>query len=188
MRRTAYYCPALVSACLNPLDRRNKARDGGQRLKIGMICMAHQYSVLLEVKKFMPRRKWPTMGVRLMGRPRTAPRQSWRKDIVAQGLKGVPDGSLVDVTPAPGATYTRDTWPPRGRGRGESIYSVRRMQAKLRAVEVVRLRCAGCTYAQIARKLGFADGSGAYRAWRRTLDRIDWDQDRRAELRERKWG
>src|SRR5262249_38937908 len=100
-----------------------------------------------------------------------------------KGFPNVPDGTWCDVTPAPGRTYTRYTWPPRGRGRGESLYSPRRIAAKLRAYQVIRLHVAGYTYEQIAPKLGFRDASGAYRAMKRTLDRIDWDRQRRAELR-----
>jgi hypothetical protein len=44
-----------------------------------------------------------------------------------------PHGVLADVTPRPERTYTRATWPPRGRGRGESLTSPRRIEAKLRA-------------------------------------------------------
>jgi hypothetical protein len=111
-----------------------------------------------------------------MGRPQTAPRQSWHKTIIAEGLLDVPDGTLCDVTPAPGHTYTRYTWPPRGRGRGESLYSPRRIAAKLRAYQVIRLHVAGYTYEQIAHAPGFRDASGPYRAMKRTFDRIDWVQ------------
>jgi hypothetical protein len=48
---------------------------------------------------------------------------------------------------------------------------------------VIRLHFAGYTYAQIARTLRFRDASGAYRAMKRTIDRADWDRQRRAELR-----
>lgn len=127
----------------------------------------------------MPRRKWPTFGVRLMGRKRTAPRQSWRKTawIIDEFH---PHGVLSDVTPAPGRTYTSATWPPRGRGRGESLSSPRRVEAKLRAVTVLRLRMAGRTWKLIARRLGYRDASGPYRAYRRALDRLAWDQDQKA--------
>jgi hypothetical protein len=123
----------------------------------------------------MPRRKWND-GLRLMGRPRTAPRLSWSKTIEAYKLPDVPDGMLCDVTPAPGRSYTRYTWPPRGRGRGESLLSPRRIEAKLRTIEVIRLRRAGYTWQAIARALGYADASGPYRAYKRTIDRIDWDR------------
>lgn len=124
----------------------------------------------------MSRRKWDTIGYRLMGRPRTAPRLSWCKTEVAYNWTDVPDGTLCDVTPAPGRTYTRYTWPPRGRGRGESLLSSRRIEAKLRAIEVIRMRADGYTWEVIARKLGFRDASGPYRAYKRTMDRIDWDR------------
>jgi len=128
----------------------------------------------------MPRRKWNTYGVRFMGRKRTAPRQSWRKqEWITDEFH--PHGVLADVTPEPGRTYTRYTWPPRGRGRGESLFSPRRIEAKLRTVKVIRLRAAGYTWERIARALGFRDASGPYRAYRRAVDRVDWD--RKAELK-----
>lgn len=117
------------------------------------------------------------------GRPRTAASQSWHQTILAKGRDDVPDGTVIDATPAPGNTYTRDTWPPRGRGRGESLTSPRRIEAKLRAAEVIKMRQQGYTYQQIADALGFADGSGAYRALRRAMDRIDWNAYRKRELR-----
>ena len=94
-----------------------------------------------------------------------------------------PDGVLADVTPAPGCTYTRATWPPRGRGRGESLLSPRRIEAKLRALRVLHLRMAGLSFAAIARRLGFRDRSGPWRAMRRTCDRVDQDNARREELK-----
>ena len=136
----------------------------------------------------MPRRKYENVGYRLMGRRRTAHRQTWNKTIIAQGLPDVPDGTLVDATPTPGNTYTRLTWPPRGRGRGESLYSPRRIEAKLRACEVMQLRAVGHTWASIARATGFKDASGAYRAMKRALDRVDWDRDRRYELFKEQYG
>jgi hypothetical protein len=111
-----------------------------------------------------------------VGRHRTASPQSWRK------LAEMPDGMVVNATPMPGRTYTKDTYPPRGRGRGESLTSPRRIAAKLRAAQVIRLRIEGYTLASVARKLGFRDASGAYRAMRRTMDRLDWDELRRKEL------
>ncbi len=134
----------------------------------------------------MAHQKWDTPVSRVMlGRPRTAPPQSWQHLLVAQGLADVPDGTIIDGTPAPGATYTRHTWPPRGRGRGESLYSPRRVGAKVRAAEVLKMHGAGHTYKQIACILGYADASGPYRAMRRAIDRLDWDHARRAELK--KW-
>lgn len=124
-------------------------------------------------------------SLRLMGRPASAPRQTWHKTIVAEGLPDIPDGLLVDVTPAPGRTFTRETWPPRGRGRGESLWSPRRVEAKLRAVQVFHLRIEGHTWQEIADHLGFKDASGPYRAYRRTMDRLEWDDRRRAELKKR---
>ena len=101
------------------------------------------------------------------------------KIIEAYKLTDVPDGTICDVTPAPGCTYTRYTWPPRGRGRGESLTSSRRIEAKLRAAEVIRMRMEGHTWEVIAHRLGFADASGPWRAARRTFDRIDYDRFKR---------
>lgn len=114
-----------------------------------------------------------------VGRPQTAPRQSWRKTIISQGLAGVPDGTICDATPAPGNTYTRATWPPRGRGRGESLTSPRRIDAKLRTIKVIEMRAAGHTWQSIALALGFKDASGPYRAMKRAIDRADWDRTQR---------
>lgn len=82
-----------------------------------------------------------------------------------------PHGVWADVSPAPHCTYTRATWPPRGRGRGESLTSPRRIEAKLRAAQVLELRFAGYTWDSIARKCGFRDPSGPWRAIRRASDR-----------------
>lgn len=98
------------------------------------------------------------------------------------------DGVLCDVTPAPGNTYNRDTWPPRGRGRGESLTSVRRISAKLRCNEAYTLRTEyGYTWEVIANKLGYRDASGPYRAVRRALDKfelIERERQQRKEERE----
>jgi hypothetical protein len=108
------------------------------------------------------------------GRPQTAPRQSWTRYEL--------DGNVwVDKSPAPGHTYTRATWPPRGRGRGESLYSPRRVEAKLRAIEVIQLRTEGHTWDHIARVTGFKDPSGPYRAMKRAMDRLDWDRQRESK-------
>jgi len=106
-----------------------------------------------------------------VGRPRTARRLSWRKEEWIGGC-------LHDTTPRAGNTYTRETWPPRGRGRGESLYSIRRVHAKLRAIEVFRLRIQDKTWQHIADTLGYRTASGAYRAYKRMNDRMDWDNDR----------
>src|SRR4051794_39700049 len=92
------------------------------------------------------------------------PHGSWRKTILAEGLPDIPDGTLMDITPRPGCTFTRQTWPPRGRGRGESLYSPRRDEAKFRTLEVLRLRRAGYTWQMIAQYTGFKDASGPWRA------------------------
>lgn len=114
-------------------------------------------------------------NLRFAGRPATARRQSWHKSIIRDGME-------CDATPRPGRTYTRETWPPRGRGRGESLTSARRLAAKLRTVEVLRLRRAGCTWQEIARATGFRDASGPYRAVKRATERIDWDKQRYEEM------
>ena len=130
----------------------------------------------------MQSRKLPTIaGIKFTGRPRTARRQTWNKSIL--------NGNVwVDITPNPGKTYTRDTWPPRGRGRGESLISPRRIEAKLRACEVMQLRSEGHTWASIARATGFKDASGPYRAMKRAIDRVDWDNDRRYQLFKEQYG
>jgi len=85
-----------------------------------------------------------------------------------------PHGVLSDETPAPGRSYTRATWPPRGRGRGESLTSPRRIEAKLRAAEAFRLYYDDClTWDAIAHQLGFKDRSGPWRAVRRLVDQQD---------------
>jgi hypothetical protein len=122
----------------------------------------------------------------MRGRPQTAPRQSWDKTIVAHNMANkwpyCPDGTICDATPASGRTYTRLTWPPRGRGRGESLTSPRRIAAKLRTAEVIRLRGDGHTWDHIARVTGFKDASGPYRAYKRAIDRAEWDRKRRAAM------
>jgi hypothetical protein len=66
----------------------------------------------------------------------------------------------------------RPLWPPRGRGRGESITSPRRIAAIQRTCEVHRLVAEGWTYEAIARALGYRDRSGPWRALQRQRD---WD-------------
>lgn len=132
----------------------------------------------------MPRPKWND-GLKLMGRPRTAKPYTWDKRIWTNDewhpKEFHPYGVPMDATPAPGNTYTRATWPPRGRGRGESLISTRRVQAKVRALEVLRLHRAGHTYAQIGAKVGLSP-SGAYRALKRLLDRHNWNERRARQL------
>ncbi len=85
-----------------------------------------------------------------------------------------PYGTWSDETPAPGRSYTRATWPPRGRGRGESLTSPRRIEAKFRAAEAWRLHYhEQLTWDAIARQLGFKDRSGPWRAVRRLVDQLD---------------
>jgi hypothetical protein len=111
-------------------------------------------------------------------------RKTWHQTVLAYGRKDVPDGTVMDATPMPGCTYVRGvTWPPRGRGRGESLYSPRRVRAKLRACEVMRMRIEGHTWTHIAKVTGFASASGAYNAFQRCLARVNWDERRRAELK-----
>src|SRR5882762_11924855 len=59
------------------------------------------------------------------GRRDTAPQQTWSKPPRLEG-----NVWIDDETPLPGHTYTRATWPPRGQGRGESLSSPRRIEAK----------------------------------------------------------
>ena len=84
---------------------------------------------------------------------------------------------------APGRTYCRACWPPRGRGRGESLTSARRINAKLRAYEAVKmwggftsmpkwLGGNNCTLEHIAHTLGYKTRGGAWRAIRRTLAEV----------------
>ena len=110
------------------------------------------------------------------------PHGSWNKEAWIHD-EFHPNGVLADVTPMPGNTYTSATWPPRNRGRGESLYSDRRCFAKMRAVQVLQLRRAGYTWQRIARMLGFRDPSGPWRAVNRAISRIEWDKRRVEELR-----
>ena len=64
----------------------------------------------------------------------------------------------------------RPLWPPRGRGRGESLTSPRRLAAMLRALEAHRLYAEGWSYEAIARALGYRDRSGPWRALQRLRD------------------
>jgi len=88
------------------------------------------------------------------------------------------DGTVIDVTPRPGCTYTCETWPPRGRGRGESLSSPRRCDAKLKAIRALRMRRAGYTWQTIAKKLGFKDASGPWRCANRAITRIEHERMR----------
>ncbi len=94
------------------------------------------------------------------------------------------DGHMIDITPGPGRYYTKDTWPPRGRGRGESLLSPRRIEARQRAHQALALWRAGYTWQAIARMLGYADKSGAWRAVRRLYDRHHFDEQRKEEARQ----
>lgn len=66
----------------------------------------------------------------------------------------------------------RPLWPPRGRGRGESPSSPRRIAAMQRTCEAHRLYAEGWSYEAIARALGYRDRSGPWRALQRLRD---WD-------------
>ena len=124
--------------------------------------MAHQLSSYYSFKSF---------GIRPCGAlaPRRLPRKyAWVKD------EFHPHGILADVTPEPGRSYTRATFPPRGRGRGESLTSPRRIEAKQRAYRALQLWRSGLTWQSIARRLGYKDKSGAWRAVRRLIDRVDY--------------
>lgn len=92
----------------------------------------------------------------------------------------------------PGTTYTRqpcscgrELWPPRGRGRGESLLSPRRIAAKLRTIEAMQLHGQGYSYKQIAQKLGYADHSGPAHAVQRIRDQeaawYRWQEEQRQD-------
>jgi hypothetical protein len=102
-----------------------------------------------------------------MGRKR-----SWRKIIEDES------GRIIDATPLPGNDWTKDTWPPRGRGRGESRYSPRRIDASFKALKVMRLRTEGYHWSTIAKICGYADHSGAYYAYWRLMDRLNHERER----------
>ncbi len=106
-------------------------------------------------------------------------RTSWREEAWITD-EFFPDGILADVTPKPGRRYIKATWPPRGRGRGEPMFSPRRIAAQLRGAEVIRLRRDQLTWEEIAARLGFADKSGAWRAARRAIDRMERERWLRA--------
>lgn len=98
--------------------------------------------------------------------------------------EAVIDGYLAIVDPRPGRTYVKAergqghaySWPPVGRGRGESLCSLRRIEAKERAYQAFVLWSDGATWEAVARELGYADKSGAWRAVRRMFDRQDYDR------------
>ena len=69
----------------------------------------------------------------------------------------------------------RPLWPPKGRGRGESMLSRRRVAARLKTVEAEKLRVQGYSYQAIADMLGYATASGVWRALQRLRDyRAAW--------------
>lgn len=85
-------------------------------------------------------------------------------------------GVLRACEHAPEQRYTREPcscgrelWPPRGRGRGESLLSPRRVAAKLRAIEAMRLRRERFTWTTIARRLDYGSGAAACNAVERLL-------------------
>lgn len=78
----------------------------------------------------------------------------------------------------PHQTYTRHEcvcgrpiWPIKGRGRGESILSHRRVAARMRALEAATLYASGMSFRQTAAQLGYKTGSGAWRAVTRLGER-----------------
>jgi hypothetical protein len=93
----------------------------------------------------------------------------------------------------PDQTYTRypcncgrELWPPRGRGRGESLLSPRRIEAKLKAIDANEMHIKGASYARNAVILGYKTPSGAWRAVQRIRDHeAAW---RRWEDRQRQMG
>ena len=128
---------------------------------IGSVDSGH---LLSEMRGYMARQhSCGTIAVR-----RLPPKLVWIRD------EFHPYGAWSDETPAPGRSYTRNTWPPRGRGRGESLTSPRRIEAKQRAVEAMRLYYRDrLTWQVIAARLGFKDRSGPWRAVRRLVDRYN---------------
>jgi hypothetical protein len=94
---------------------------------------------------------------------------------------GITPGSNYDperkCPHTPDQTYTREPcscgrelWPPRGRGRGESLLSPRRIEAKLKAVDALALHIQGWPYRAIAAKLAYKTTSGAWQAVQRIRD------------------
>lgn len=84
---------------------------------------------------------------------------------------------------AKGTTYTRKPcvcgrplWPPRGRGRGESLYSPRRVAAIGRAVDMYNDYWRGMSWRQVARKYGYSGPSGAWQVVYRNADKIPGSQ------------
>ena len=77
-----------------------------------------------------------------------------------------------------GHTFCKECWPPRGRGRGESLLSPRRVQGQLRGVEAMRLHVAGHTWEDIAAALGYKDRSGPWRARQAILRRVNAQPER----------
>lgn len=126
------------------------------------------------------RKQWSLMGMcykAISPKHYFPPKTAWITDELH------PKGVWADVTPAPGCTFTRATWPPRGRGRGESLTSPRRIEAKLRTAQIIRLRKDGHTWDTIARMCGFKDPSGPWRAVRRAYDRIDYERYSKQQLK-----
>lgn len=64
---------------------------------------------------------------------------------------------------------TTDGFTHSGRGRGESKSSPRRIRAKDKAAEALRMRAAGYTYKDIAATLGYASHSSAQEAVEREM-------------------
>jgi hypothetical protein len=132
--------------------------------------------ILHEVIRMTRQHSFPSMG---FSYPPRRTYRTWRKEEWIRD-EFHPQGVLADVTPRPGHTFTASTYPPRGRGRGESLSSPRRIEAKMRASRVLELRMQGHTWEKIAQHLGYRDRSGPYRAAQRVFERIDMNDARRA--------
>jgi hypothetical protein len=92
---------------------------------------------------------------------------------MARQKLGMSTYGAIGVRPPKPDAADRQSYPPVGRGRGESLTSERRMAAQLRSLEALRLRRQGYSWKVIAAHLGYRDASGPWRAVRRTADRVD---------------
>jgi hypothetical protein len=107
----------------------------------------------------------------------------WRRNnLRADGALHIGPGGWCRHTPD--ETYTRypcscgrEIWPPRGRGRGESLLSPRRIEAKIRAGKALALHLLGVPYRDIATRLGYKHASGAFAAVQRLRDKdAEWER------------
>lgn len=69
----------------------------------------------------------------------------------------------------------------RGRGRGESRWSPRRIDARLRQVRAIEMRTAGATCREIAAACGYKTPSGASKAIWRAIREVNADERVRAQ-------